>query len=162
MSTHDPAYSRCFGRGKISPLRFGQGLLTRLSSANAGLPAPNRGRVTWRPPVGRTAGCLDTLAERNQFATKASGSEGGRDQHCSMPAPPLPARAEVWHERAVARRLELSGRIAPAERPKWRAESSQPCPKATSGSVVIDAISSWGSRSGRPARSSHVPGAQPN
>src|SRR5271157_6384640 len=76
MSTHDPAYSRCFGRGKISPLRFGQGLLTRPSSANAGLPAPNRGRVTWRPPAGRTAGCLETLAERNKFATKAAGIRG--------------------------------------------------------------------------------------
>ena len=38
---------------------FGQGLLTRPSSATAGLPFPNRRRVTWRPPVGRAAGSGD-------------------------------------------------------------------------------------------------------
>ena len=69
---------------------------------------------------------------------------------------------KVWHERALARRLEFSGKIAPAERPKWRAESSQLCPTTTSGSVAIDAISSWGSRPGGPARSPPVPSAQPN
>ena len=34
-------------------------LLTRPSSATAGLPVPDRWRVTWRPPVGRTTGSGD-------------------------------------------------------------------------------------------------------
>src|SRR5208337_229299 len=39
---------------------FGQRLLlTRPSSATAGLPVPDRWRVTWRPPVGRTTGSGD-------------------------------------------------------------------------------------------------------
>ena len=42
------------------PTWFGQGLLlTRPSSATAGLPVPDRWRVTWRPPVGRTTGSGD-------------------------------------------------------------------------------------------------------
>src|SRR5271157_539452 len=41
---------------------FGQGLLTRPSSATAGVPDPDRWRVTWRPPVGRAAGS-ETLPE---------------------------------------------------------------------------------------------------
>ena len=141
----------------------GRGFRRRLAMVRAGSPDPpvlcDRRSPSPRP----SARHLETLAERNKFATKAAGIRGRSRptlQHAS-PAPP-PARAEVWHERAMARRLELSGKFAPAERPKWRAESSQPCPKTTSGSVVIDAISSWGSRPGGPARSSPVPGAQPN
>jgi hypothetical protein len=43
---------------------FGQGLLTRPSSGTAGLPVPNRRRVTWRPSVGQTAGSGDPRRTR--------------------------------------------------------------------------------------------------
>ena len=39
-------------------------LLTRPSSATAGLPVPDRWRVTWRPPVGRTTGSGDPRANQ--------------------------------------------------------------------------------------------------
>src|SRR5208337_2141422 len=54
---------------------FGQGLLTRPSSATGGLPVLGRQRVTWRPTVGRSAWSGD------QRRTKGRGSllpEGGR------------------------------------------------------------------------------------
>src|SRR5208337_221580 len=54
---------RWFGQGLLtrpsSACWFGQGLLTRPSSLTAGLPVPDRWRVTWRPPVGRTTGSGD-------------------------------------------------------------------------------------------------------
>src|SRR5208283_5989530 len=59
---------RWFGQGLLtrpsSACWFGQGLLTRPSSATAGLPVPDRWRVTWRPPVGRTTGSGDPRANQ--------------------------------------------------------------------------------------------------
>src|SRR5271157_6601620 len=65
------------GRTKISrPIRegSGSGLLTRPSSETAGLPVPDRRRVTGRPSPN------EPIPHRKQ-----SGSEGGQDQLCSMP-----------------------------------------------------------------------------
>src|SRR5208337_3652472 len=54
--------------GRWAPSWFGQGLLTRPSSATA---VPDRRRVTWRPSVGRTAGSGDP--RRTKGRTAGSG-----------------------------------------------------------------------------------------
>jgi len=60
---------------------FGQGLLTRPSSSTDGLSVPDRWRVTWRPPAGRTAGsgdhCPKLLVQDRLFTgtERTSGSD---------------------------------------------------------------------------------------
>src|SRR5271157_5077035 len=54
--------------GRWAPSWFGQGLLTRPSSATA---VPDRRRVTWSPSVGRTAGSADP--RRTKGRTAGSG-----------------------------------------------------------------------------------------
>ncbi len=56
---------------------FGQWSPDLPSSAPAGLPVPDRRRVTWKPPVSQTAGSgLETRAERNKSATTIVGIKG--------------------------------------------------------------------------------------
>ncbi len=57
------------GSGRVS-----RRLLTRPSSATAGLPVLDRWRVTWRPPVGRAAGTGEPRR------TKRIRNESSRDQ----------------------------------------------------------------------------------
>ena len=52
------------------------GLLTRPSSATAGLPVPDRRRVTWKPPVGRTAGSRDHCREHLRDREESLGKPG--------------------------------------------------------------------------------------
>src|SRR5271157_1172212 len=71
---------------------FGQGLLTRPSSATAGLPVPDRWRMTWRRPVGRTAGSEDPRRTSRHGCFMIPGklkqvSSGQRSRHGSFITP---------------------------------------------------------------------------
>jgi len=85
---------------------FGSGLTTRPASATVGLPVPDRGRVAWRPAVGRTAGSGDPrrtsdwrpavgrTAGQETLAERVNGVEGANHvfevPESGWPLPRLP------------------------------------------------------------------------
>src|SRR5208337_3071094 len=91
-----------------SAVSFGEGLLTRPSSATDGLPVPDRWPVTWRPPVGRTAIVRQPLPRwivgvrrRCRAPSRLQHSPPGRGSPC-YDMLRFPVSAAVWRAKFSA------------------------------------------------------------